>query len=456
MVKQPEQRIVIIGAGFCGLAAAWELSRRGLPVTVVERDTHVGGLAGGYDVGGQLLEKFYHHWFTSDLEIRGLIDELGLSSHVILRESRTGLYYANTLFRLSRPLDLLRFTPLSLIGRLRLGMLALKARAVRNWSRLESVTARDWLISLAGTEVYRVVWEPLLKGKFGDFAEEVSAVWFWNKLRLRGSSRSKGGKEVLAYYKGGFMSLANDLGAAIVSKGGSILTGATVTGIETDNGRVTAVKTSAGDIPCVAAIATPALPLIADILGDAADGDFRKSLRRVAYLANVCLVLHLDRSLSDIYWVNVNDGNFPFVGIIEHTNFESPATYGGRHIVYLSKYLPKTDRLYTLPDKELLEFSIPHIRHMFPKFDPAWIRDFNVWRAEYAQPIVGLHYSAAIPPARTPVGGFYIATMAQIYPEDRGTNYAVREGRNVAQMAADDLAGECGARAISSPPRGPA
>jgi protoporphyrinogen oxidase len=438
--------VVIVGAGFCGLAAAWELLRAGVPVTVVESDAALGGLAGGFEVGGEILEKFYHHWFTSDVEIRALIDELGLGDRVVLRESRTGLWYANTLFRLSRPLDVLRFRPLSLPGRLRLGLLALKARAVRDWRALESISARDWLISLGGREVYEVVWEPLLKGKFGAVADDVSAVWFWNKLCLRGGSRDKAGREVLAYYRGGFMGLAEALGEAIRRRGGRILTRTRVTGIAAEGGRIRAVRTEAGEIACSAMIATPALPEIAAMLEGKAGADYDAALRRIGYLANVCLVLQLDRSLSDTYWVNVNDGEFPFVGIIEHTNFESPATYGGRHIVYLSKYLPKTDRLYSLSDAELLRFSVPHIRRMFPKFDESWVLDYNVWRAEYAQPIVGLHYSKQIPPTRAPLAGAYLATMAQIYPEDRGTNYAVREGRKVGRLVAADLRDGAAAR----------
>jgi len=191
--------IVIVGGGFSGLSAALELSARGLAVTVLEAEAEVGGLAGSFEVGGVKLEKFYHHWFTNDRHVMELIEELGLSDQVLLRTSNTGMYHANRSYRLSKPLDLLKFTPLGLIDRIRLGLLVFQARAVRDWMALETLTAEEWLISLCGRKVYSVVWEPLLKGKFGPVAGEISAVWFWNKLALRGGSRGKGGKEMLAW-----------------------------------------------------------------------------------------------------------------------------------------------------------------------------------------------------------------------------------------------------------------
>lgn len=184
-------RVAVIGAGFCGLAAAYELGKRGVRATVLERDRHVGGLAGSFEVDGTRVEKFYHHWFTSDTHVTALVDELGRSDRVVVRPTRTGMYYAHDLFKLSTPVDLLKFPLLGLPDRIRLGLLALRARRIKDWRALEDRTAADWLCEMGGERVYRVVWEPLLRGKFGDAAEEVAAVWFWNKLKLRGGSRGK-------------------------------------------------------------------------------------------------------------------------------------------------------------------------------------------------------------------------------------------------------------------------
>ncbi|KLD75829.1 NAD(P)/FAD-dependent oxidoreductase [Xanthomonas hyacinthi] len=423
---------VIIGGGFAGLSVAYELAKQGRKVVVVERDQELGGLAGGFKVGDQVLEKFYHHWFNNDVEIFKLIEELGANDNIVLRPTRTGMYFADQFFRLSTPMDLLRFNALPFIDRIRLGIAVLRARSVKDWKKLENLSAKEWLLDLCGENAYNVVWDPLLVGKFGDVADDVSAVWFWKKLVLRGGSRSSSGDEVLAYYRGGFAALAEKLGEAIVRLGGEIRLGTGATSVIARNGVASGVRLADGDIHADNVVLSTAFPISADLLQGTVDDAFLHSLRRIRYLANVCMVLSLDRSLSETYWLNVNDPGFPYVGVIEHTNFEPASSYGGRHIVYLSKYLPTSHPMYTMTDQELVDFSLPHLQKMFPAFDRSWIQDVHVWRAEYAQPIAEKHYSTLVPGRETPLRNVYLTSMAQVYPEDRGTNYAVREGRNLA------------------------
>lgn len=421
----------IVGGGFAGLTAAYELAKAGKRVIVLERDNELGGLAGGFKVGNEVLEKFYHHWFNNDVEIFKLIEELGENDNILLRPTRTGMYFSNQFFRLSTPMDLLRFKALPFIDRIRLGVAVLRAKSIKDWRQLEGLSAKEWLIDLCGQKAYDVVWDPLLVGKFGDVAEDVSAVWFWKKLVLRGGSRSSSGDEVLAYYKGGFAELANRLGEAIIKLGGEIRLNSGATAVTSDEGHATGVQVGSEFISADNVLLSTALPISAGLLEGVADDDYLQKLRRIRYLANVCMVLNLDRSLSDTYWLNVNDPGFPYVGVIEHTNFEPPSSYGGRHIVYLSKYLPPHHPMYTMSDAELVEFSIPHLQKMFPEFDRSWIQDLHVWRADYAQPIAEKHYSKLIPGRCTPISNVFVTSMAQVYPEDRGTNYAVREGREV-------------------------
>jgi protoporphyrinogen oxidase len=430
---------VIIGAGFAGLSAAWELVQRGVRVTVCEADEEVGGLAGSFEVGNTRLEKFYHHWFTSDTHVLDLVRELGREDQVLHRPTRTGMYFAHQFFRLSTPMDVLRFTPLSLPARFRLGLLALRARRVRHWQQLEELTAEEWLVQLGGRDVYDVVWRPLLEGKFGPYAQDISAVWFWNKLKLRGGSRGRGGEEVLAYYKGGFAALAGQLASAICARGGMIRLESQVTGLITKDGAVKGVDTTHGPVTADAVLATPALPIVADLVEPHTGPEYPAALRRIQYLANICIVLELDRSLSDTYWLNVNDPGFPFVAVIEHTNFEPPESYAGRRLVYLSKYLPESDELYRMDDDAVVRFCLGHLQRMFPALSPEWILGAHVWRARYSQPIVVRRYGALIPGVETPLPGLYLSTMAQVYPEDRGTNYAIREGRAAGRRIAEAL-----------------
>lgn len=429
--------VVVIGGGFTGLAAAYEITRQGIPVTILEKSEEIGGLAGNFSIGRQQLEKFYHHWFNNDEHVIQLAKEIGYEEELTYTPTKTGIYLANKIFKLSTPFDLLRFKPLNLLNRIQLGLLVLKARRVKDWKRLESLTAEEWLVRLCGPEVYRVVWEPLLRGKFGPFASEISAVFFWNKLVLRGGSRSKIGKEVLAYCHGGFAAFAKKITNAITSAGGVIQTGVPAEGLIVQDGCIKGVQTPKGVINAQAVIATPSLPIIADLCKPHVSSQYVDELRRIKYLANVCLVLELSCSLSEIYWLNVNSNDFPFIGVIEHTNFQPPKTCGNRHVVYLSKYLPETDDLYHMNKEQVFEFSLPHIKLMFPKFNRSCIQRYHVWKARYAQPVVVRHYSKLIPSNETPIEKFYIATMAQIYPEDRGTNYAIREGRRIGRYVAE-------------------
>jgi protoporphyrinogen oxidase len=428
--------VVIVGGGFTGLSAAYEIAKAGQKVVVLEKEPVVGGLASGFMVGEFTLERFYHHWFTNDVHVMDLIKDIGREGEVVFRPTRTGMYYANTIFRLSTPLDLLKFKALKMADRVRLGLLALRARRTKDWQAIEHMTARDWLIKMGGPEVFRVVWEPLLVGKFGPYADKVGAVWFWKKLALRGGSRDKEGREVLAYYRGGFSELAEALKRKLEDMGVEVRVNAGVTGFDVHERQVTAVRTERGAIPARAVLLTQALPLIADLVESQADPAYVASLRRIDYLANICLVLEMDRSLSETYWLNVNDPSFPFVGVIEHTNFEPPESYGGRHIVFLSKYLPESDALYRMKDEDVLDFAVPHLQRMFPDFRREWVTNHHVWRARFSQPIAEPGYSKLIPAEETPFDNVRITSMAQIYPEDRGTNYAIREGRRVGKLLA--------------------
>jgi protoporphyrinogen oxidase len=425
-----ETQVTIVGGGFTGLSAAYELAKNGVSVTVLEAEAEIAGLAAAFDVGGEKLDRFYHHWFTNDREVMQLIEELGLNDRVEINPTNTGVYYANNFFKLSTPWDLLNFTPLSFVDRIRLGLLALRARQVKDWMVLEGKTAQEWLKELGGENVYRVVWQPLLKGKFGPYAEEISAVWFWNKLKLRGGSRGKGGEERLAYFKGGFVGLADALAQKIIDLGGRIETNAPALSIQPTEG-VWQTLTANGVITSKQVIVTTALPLIANMVRNWASQAYLERLERIQYIGNVCLVLELDRPLSKTYWLNVNDPSFPFVGVIEHTNFERPETYGGKHIVYLSKYLPHTDALYAMSADELLAYALPYLQKMFPEMERHWIQGHHLWRARWSQPVVEKFYSSLIPEESGPLPGFNICSMAQIYPEDRGTNYAIRGGRRI-------------------------
>jgi protoporphyrinogen oxidase len=437
-----QNEVIIVGAGYTGLAAALDLCKAGYAVTIYEKDSDIGGLAGTFELSpGIRVEKFYHHWFTSDVDVLDLIDELGLSHLKQYRSSNTGLYFTNSIFRLASQLDLLSFSPLPLIDRIRTGFMALFARKVSNWKPLEHISAEDWLIKYGGRKAYSAIWNPLMQGKFGVEAKNVSAVWIWNKLKLRGSSRNKQGGESLVYFGGGFGALTDGIRKALESKGVRIHLNTGVKSILVENGRAVGVETDKGVHRAENVLATVPLPLFLQMTQGLPD-TFRTQCEKIRFLGNSCLVLRLSRSLSSTYWLNVADPSFPFVGIIEHTNLDPKENYNGDHIVYLSKYLPTTEKLFSFSPDEMLEYCIPFIQKIFPEFDRSWILSHHVWKAHYSQPVITKNYSQLIPDLKTPIDGLWLSTMAQIYPEDRGTNYAVRYGRRVAKEMLASLAGD--------------
>lgn len=433
--------IVIVGAGFTGLTAAYVLAKQGKKVKVIEADSTPGGLAGTFEFAdGVKLEKFYHHWFNSDIYVPELVKELGMEGDVILLPTRTGMYFNGRMWKLSTPLDLLRFKALSLIDRIRLGLLVFQVRRIKDWKTIEHLSIREWLEPLCGKAVYKIVWEPLIESKFSIYAEAVNAVWMWKKLVLRGSTRNDKGGEELAYFKGGFGRLAEAMVTAIEQAGGEVTFNTKVTGITSEGNSIVALKTSQAEVYGKEFLFTPSLPIIADIFKDNAPSAWVNKLKRVRYLGNMCLVLRLSRSLSETYWLNVNDPGFPFVGVIEHTNFDSTENYKGSHIAYLSRYLAIEDPVWEYSDEEYFDFALQHLKRMFPEMEKSWVIEYKVWRSEYAQPVTERGYSQYVPGEETPFDNGLISTMAQIYPEDRGTNYAIREGRKIAKSISEKLA----------------
>jgi len=425
------RNIAIIGAGLTGLSAADTLSAAGHSVTVYEEQAVAGGLAGSFEVNGARLEKFYHHLFTSDTTMVALIERLGLRDLLEWQPSVTS-YFVNRIYRLSTPLDLLRFNRVSLVDRIRLGLLTLRTRTIKDWMPLEEITAREWLVAMGGEHVYQAVWEPLLRGKFGRYADEVSAVWMWNKLKLRGSSRGEKQEERLGYLRGGFGQVIEAWEALLRARGVRLLLGTPARELVIADGRVTGVRDDRGVTPYDEVLVTTAPEILARLAPDLPEG-YRQQLNSIEYLANVCLVMQLDRSLSDTYWLNVGDPTIPFTGVIEHTNFQRPETYGGAHLAYLSRYLDPADPYYAMDADALLEAYLPYLGRMFRGFDRAWVQRAWAWRERYTQPVITRGYSRLKPPYRTPVEGLWLGCMAQVYPEDRGMNYAVASGQRVAE-----------------------
>ena len=375
-------KVGIIGGGAAGLAAANELTKRGHLAEVFERAPFLAGQASTFTVGGGRLERGYHHLFVSDTDMVDLINELGLGHKLEWLESKVGLYHGGRIWDFATPMDLLRFKPLSLAQRLRVGFWTFVLQKTTNWRKFENITARDWIVKHMGERVYQVIWEPLLRGKFGEYFDQVSMTWLWGKIYLRVASRGKGlQKERLGYPMGSFGEVFDVLGQRVVQQGGQVHLSAAVNRVLVEDGVGKGLEVQLeGQDPQVryydAVIATTPSYIFTRLVPEL-PRDYRELLENTQYLSAVLMILELDRPLSSKYWLNVADPGLPFVAVIEHTNMIDKSLYGGRHIVYFSNYPSRDSEMYQKSGDELLEEFIPHLRKINPQFDRSWILGFG-------------------------------------------------------------------------------
>ena len=436
--RGPARSVAVVGGGLAGLVAADRLLASGLSVTVFEKYPEAGGLVGTFSVGGEPLERFYHHLFTSDADFVSLAEELGLGGEIEWLPSKMGFFAGGLLYPFGTPLSLLSFSPLGLRGRFELVRSTLKLRGLKDWRALEGETAVGWLKKNGFGRVLDVVWGPLLAQKYGRRAEEIGLVWLWGKLALRTRSRDRTGLgERLGYMKGSFGRVVDALLARIATRGGELRAARPVKLARRVDGRWD-VDFLGGSGTFDLVLSTVAIPELLRLVPDL-PAEERALWGTISYAHALCPVLVLDRPLTPYYWTNVGDATMPFGGFIEHTNYVPAARYGGRHVVYLSDYVLPDDPKWTTPDRDLWDLYLPAVPRLAPAFEKARVLERHLFRAEYAQPIVGTHYSKVLPPVRTGVPGLYSAAMAQVYPEDRGQNYAVKIAREAAAALLDDL-----------------
>jgi protoporphyrinogen oxidase len=428
-------RVAIIGAGVAGLAAAYDLANAGHQVTIYEAAPEVGGLAAGFRAPewNWSLEKFYHHWFASDKHMLGFIKELGWSDQVIFRRPYTVVYFDGKFQPLDSYVEATKFSlkHFSLPDVIRFALAGVYLRLTPWWRPLERVTADAWLRKWVPARVYDTIWRPMLVGKFGEEnLPIVNMAWFWARLKSRTTR--------LGTFAGGFQAFLDKLAEVVRGQGTEIrlncpvtkLTSAPAGGpgrliVETDSGPEsfdTVISTSS---PALMARLAPELPQ-----------EYTARLRGLKSMGAVVLIIALKHRLTDYYWYNLpKEAGFPFLALVEHTNFMDAEQYGGDHLIYCGDYLDPGHEYFKLSKEELLERFLPALQRVNPQFQPGWVREAWLWKTAYAQPVPPVNHSQNIPPLETPLPGLYFASMSQVYPWDRGTNFAVEIGRRVARLA---------------------
>jgi protoporphyrinogen oxidase len=433
-------RVGIIGGGMLGMAAALRLRQAGHDVTLWERMPSLGGQAATFPIAGTRLEYFYHHLFHSDTAIIDLMNELGVGDRLQWLPSTVGMFYDGKIWPLDGAKDLLKLGYISPLARLRVGALTAYLQFKKNYAAYERQTAAAWLARASGKNGFDRVFGAQLRAKFGPSWDKIPMVWFWKKVQLRTTNRSNPlAKETLGYPRGSFQVFIDALEAQLRRVGVEINLGVNVEAVRPESdGGVTVRVDGVDHAMDVAVITTPSA--VFKRLVPELPATYVRKLDAAGYQAACCMLLELDRKLTDIYWLNIADPAVPFTGVIEQTNFVPPAQYGGSHLVYLSRYLEVTDPIWSMEQDVLFAHYLPALKRINPAFDPSWVREIRVFRERAAQPIVPLHYSSLIPEMRTPLPNIYLANTTQIYPEDRGTNYSIALGNDIAKLIGDDLA----------------
>jgi len=360
-------RIAVIGAGVAGMTSAYRLLDAGHEVDLYEAADYTGGLAAGFEVkaaGNARLEKYYHHLFLTDHSIRGLVEELGITPDLQWLVSQMGFFHEGTVYPFGTAGQLLSFKPIPFLDRIRFGLQALYLGRVEDWGKYEKVTAYAWLKKNAGPHILKVVWEPLLRSKFGPYFDKVAMAWFWARVHVRAKSR-KGPVERLGYFKGGFHLFIGKLEAAVKAKGGKFYMNTPLEKVLVENGVFLGLEAGGKKMMYDRLVFAAATPLFLKACPDLPK-EYVDRVNSLPFMAAQCLTLVLKKSVTPIYWLNISDMDIPFLALIEHTNFAPREWYGGKHLMYIGNYLEPNHKLFNLPKDELLKVFIPHIQKVNP------------------------------------------------------------------------------------------
>lgn len=417
-------RILVVGGGLTGLTAMHKLLKMDHSVVLMEKDKELGGLAGSFTHNNWKwqLEKYYHHLFTNDVAISNLARELGLK--IIINRPRTDLLYQGKVYPFDSIISLLKFPPLSLLDKFRLGVILLFLKLTNNYRKFEKIRALAWLEKYAGKNSTSMIWKPLFIGKFGRNRNKISLTWFWARIKKRTHS--------LAYPERGFAGLTEKLMEEIIQMGGEIKMGRELIRITSLPDGVV-VQQKGGKIRRFdeVLVTTPSevvLKLIPKL-----PKHYVRKLSSIKHLSALVLIMRLKkRFMKNTYWLNVNEKGWPLLTIVEHTNYMSSKYYGDEHLVYVGNYLPDDHQYLSMTPKRLLAEFDPFLKMIREDYKDDLI-DLEIFSSPNAQPIVDTNYRTNIPEV-SPLGNIFVANMDMVYPWDRGSNYAVEMGQRMAKL----------------------
>ena len=434
-------KICIIGAGITGLTTGYKLSKLGHEVEIFESASFSGGQASTINFENFEIEKAYHHLFVTDKAILGLYKELDLEDELEWYKSKVATFAEKKIWSTTSPIDLLKLPIIPLKDRINLALISLRLKLIKNWKKLESISAYQWLSKHVSDRTFEIIFEPLLRGKFGRYYKDICMPWFWAKIQTRVSSRNKKFDEILCYPKNSFSLLIKKLENEIQNQGGSIKHNHLITSINTQDNKVSSVNYISDNKSkhienFDAVVSTAPYSILSRLI--TLDKSITEKMNKVQYMSAVVMILILKNPISNYYWLSIADKEFPFLGIIEHTNLLPKEKYNNNNIVYITNYVEEDNELLNMNYEEVIEKYTPFIKSINNTFSKDEIIDYKFNKINYAQPIIPINYSSYRIPIKLPVLGLYSANTAQIYPEDRGTNYSVDLGQKVTNIILED------------------
>jgi protoporphyrinogen oxidase len=421
-------KITLIGAGFTGLTAALRLLQVGHQVTILEKEKIAGGLASGFKKPSWQwsVEKCYHHFFTNDQIALKLAHELGQKLENIKPD--TDVLVKERILTMDSPLTLLNFSSLPFFDRLRMGLILLYLKCSLCHQKFEGQKVLPWIRKMMGKKATELIWEPLLVGKFGDFKEDISLTWFWARIKKRTIR--------LIYPVGGFDSLTQKLVKEIERLGGEILFGQEVISVKS-NSEFCSIKTVKGNFRADKVISTIPTPIFLKMTKNLPD-KYIKRLSSITHLTALTLILTLKKPfLKSTYWLNITETNFPFLALVEHTNFISPKYYGGEYLLYIGNYLPPNHPYLKMTPEQVLKIYLPFLKKINPNCQ-LLIINYQLFSFPFAQPVVRINYQKLKPDFKTPLKNVYLANLDMVYPWDRGVNFAIELGEKAAKIVNND------------------
>ncbi len=406
-------RWAVVGGGILGIELARHLAAAGHAVTLIEAAPHLGGLADMWQLGDVTWDRHYHVTLLSDSRLRKLLDELDLTAELRWKETRTGFFTDGRMYSMSNSLEFLKFPPLGLVSKFRLALTIMRASRIRDWKRLEKIPVADWLRRWSGRRTTEKIWLPLLRAKLGENYKHASASFIWAVIaRMYAARRTGLKKELFGYVRGGYARILERAYESLLNAGVTIREATRVAQIASNDCGLD-IEYEDGSFESFDHVAvTVAAPLAAKICPELNE-DERAKLNALRYQGIICASLLLKKPLADFYVTNITD-DAPFTAVIEMTALVDPAEFGGRHLVYLPKYVAPDDPLFEQPDQRIRDEFLAGLAKIHPHFSPDDVLAFRVSRVRNVLAISTLNYSESLPPMTTSVPGLHIVNSAHI------------------------------------------